>query len=269
MSIFSLEISLDIFIETDRKNIYFEYYNTQKICIAIYPTPEACRPKKTELGKTDIVIDALQASTTYSIVYKKDNTIRCIMAPCPTNDFTSLALEFTTKPKQEGDVTYITKNLFYGLRDQQVVLLQKVLIRDGYLFSQATGYFGRLTLAAVMKFQSDNDVPRTGYVGPITRKVLYTMMHTDASVSSGVHFEGTITAFSTACFTDAVCSITVDNKKIITTIGRSQVVLGEVRGVTDLSAVAGKIGSHAKVYAKKTADGYTLYGSKDYYIEIQ
>ena len=167
----------------DRKNIYFEYYNTQKICIAIYPTPEACRPKKTELGKTDIVIDALQASTTYSIVYKKDNTIRCIMAPCPTNDFTSLALEFTTKPKQEGDVTYITKNLFYGLRDQQVVLLQKVLIRDGYLFSQATGYFGRLTLAAVMKFQSDNDVPRTGYVGPITRKVLYTTMQNDTAIS--------------------------------------------------------------------------------------
>ena len=62
---------------------YFEYNETHLMCIAIYPTPQACLPKKTEIGKTTAVLTNLKPNTSYSISYKRDNTIRCITTPCP------------------------------------------------------------------------------------------------------------------------------------------------------------------------------------------
>ena len=81
-------------------------------------------------------------------------------------------------------------------------------------------------------------------------------------------FEGIVTGFSTGCFADGECSITVDNKKVITTTGWSQQTVGKILGVPDLGEVEKNIGNRAKVYAKKVEGGYSLYGSADYYIEI-
>lgn len=47
--------------------------------------------------------------------------------------------------------------------------VQLALIKLGYLDSQyATGIYGSLTMAAVQKFQADNGLPQTGFVGPLT-----------------------------------------------------------------------------------------------------
>ncbi len=253
----------------EKARVYFEYYQTHQMCIAIYPTPVECQPKKTEVGKTDVVLTNLKANTSYTIAYKMDNTIRCITAPCPGNEFTSQSVEFTTTNTSSASTTAtITHNLWLGSHGSEVVTLQTILIQQGYLKSQATGYFGLMTLKAVYMFQRANNISATGYVGPLTRKAL-TSGNVSSAVGTEERFEGTITAYSQGCFVDGICSISVDGKVIVTTRGWSQEVVGTVIGIPDFGSIANKVGSHAKVYAKKTSDGYTLYGSANYYIQIQ
>jgi peptidoglycan hydrolase-like protein with peptidoglycan-binding domain len=66
------------------------------------------------------------------------------------------------------------------MTDPQVVTLQTYLISKGYLSSQATGYYGTLTEAAVKKLQCEklsicSGSPESngyGAVGPRTRAAL-------------------------------------------------------------------------------------------------
>lgn len=66
-------------------------------------------------------------------------------------------------------------NMRYGANDSttqgQVTSLQQYLVTQGYFDSAniGTGHFGPLTLKAVVAFQSANNIPSTGYVGPLTR----------------------------------------------------------------------------------------------------
>lgn len=252
----------------DKSRVYFQYHETNQVCIMIYPTPEHCLPKKTAVGVTSATLINLKPNTAYSVVYKMDNTVMCITAPCPGNDFESLIAEFNTLPDASSTPVTgtITKNLGLGSRGKQVTILQTILIQQGYMNGIATGYFGVVTFKAVKAFQRAHNILPIGLVGPLTRKAL-----SGSGVSVGIveKFEGTITAYSTQCFVDGICSITVDDKVIVTTRGWSQEIVGKVIGVDDFGSVEKKIGSRAEVYAKKTADGYTLYGSADYYIKIK
>lgn len=252
--------------EDEKAGIYFEYIEKDLVCIAIYPTPAACLPQKTELGKTDVTLKNLKPNTTYTVLYKRDNTIRCITTPCPGNEFQSLSVEFTTK--KEVVTTGISKNLFLGTRGEQVKSLQTILINGGYLRGTATGYFGYATLQSVKSFQRAHDIRATGFVGPQTRRALDASINISPEVGAE-KFEGIITAYSTACFADGECSITVDGKKVVTTLGWTQMTVGAVTGVPDFGSVGQKIGSRAHVYAKKTDDGYTLYGSTEYYVRVE
>jgi heat shock protein HslJ len=256
--------------DEEKSGIYFEYGETEMVCIAIYPIPETCLPKKNGTVGTATTITGLKPDTSYTITYKHDNTIRCITTPCPANDFQSLSVEFKTKAVGGDAQSFpiITKYLVIGSRGSQVVSLQSFLINKGYLSASATGYYGPLTFSAMKKFQNANGVDAVGVAGPITRKLLATMMSVLSSGDIAETFEGRVTAYSTGCFSDGVCSITVDGKKVITIIGRLQGAVGQVRGISDFGAIENNVGAHAKVYAKKTSDGYTLYGSADYYVEI-
>ncbi len=249
---------------------YFQYIQKDLVCIDIYPTPESCLPKKTEIGKTTVTVNTLMPNTSYIVVYKHDNTIRCITTPCPTNDFQSAEVEFTTKKigEESALIPVITRYLTIGSRGSQVIALQTLLNQQGYLNVVATGYYGRLTFEAVKKFQSAHHIIAVGFVGPATRGVLASMTSVAPSDALVESFEGTVTAYSTGCFSDGECSVTVDGKKIVTTIGWSQQIGGKVRGIEDFGAIANNVGAHAKVYARKTTDGYTLYGNSNYYIEI-
>lgn len=72
-----------------------------------------------------------------------------------------------------GEVSYnFTRYLYRGLRGEDVKQLQNILIVDGYLNAQPTGFFGPLTAAAVKMYQSKHGLPVTGTVGPLTRKSL-------------------------------------------------------------------------------------------------
>src|SRR3989339_950104 len=62
-------------------------------------------------------------------------------------------------------------NLYFGLRGDKVVALQEFMIGKGYLAAGLnTGYFGPLTKAAVMAYQTAKSItPVAGYFGPLTR----------------------------------------------------------------------------------------------------
>lgn len=86
-------------------------------------------------------------------------------------------------------------------------------------------------------------------------------------------FSGKITAVDTGCFVDAVCSVSVDGKKIILMTGGIRMnpdqEVGKLVGVESIGDLEGKIGVHANVYAAPTREGdYTLYGSSKYYVEV-
>lgn len=56
----------------------------------------------------------------------------------------------------------------YGSWGKQVLILQKILVKDGYGSFTPTGFFGYMTQDAVKKFQNKWGIPNTGFVGPIT-----------------------------------------------------------------------------------------------------
>lgn len=90
-------------------------------------------------------------------------------------------------------------------------------------------------------------------------------------VGKGEKFRGTITSYDTGCFADGVCSVTIDDKVVVTTIGfRVQPELGRLIGVESLGDFERFIGSEAEVYAEKQEDGtYTLYGDSNYYVKVE
>ncbi len=243
--------------------LYFEYIQTNQACIMIYPTPTNCLPKKTTKGLTSVNIKGLETNTPYTAMYKVDNTIACITTPCHENGLQSASKEFTSTSSS----TNFSRNLYYRSRGADVVLLQDILRAQGYFSSKSTGYFGVVTFKAVKAFQKDYmKIPPTGFVGPKTRLALNNISNIQTE-----SFEGNIQSVSTACFSDGECSVTIDGKKVITTIGWSQEAVGSIKGtVSSIGDIeTNKIGARAKVYARKLSDGsYTLYGNTSYYIEV-
>ena len=76
--------------------------------------------------------------------------------------------------KEKPKYTF-NNNLYYPMRNQEVVKLQDCLKGDGCfpLEVESTGYFGSLTLEAVKRFQEKYNIePVLGYVGPKTRTKL-------------------------------------------------------------------------------------------------
>lgn len=66
-----------------------------------------------------------------------------------------------------------TKNLYIGMRNADVLQLQKRLVKEGYGTFTPTGYFGQATLRAVIAYQIAKKItPAHGFVGIITRTEL-------------------------------------------------------------------------------------------------
>lgn len=80
-----------------------------------------------------------------------------------------------------------TSNLSYGSTGSEVSQLQEFLITQGVLASQYdTGNFYSLTLQAVKTFQTkEGIVPVSGFVGPITRGVINTILASEVPISEG------------------------------------------------------------------------------------
>lgn len=79
-----------------------------------------------------------------------------------------------------GDDSCVDLTVSFGYRSSDqttsgsVSDLQNFLINKGYLQSEATGYFGAMTLKAVKSYQAAKGFGQTGYVGPLTRGAMKT-----------------------------------------------------------------------------------------------
>src|ERR1700687_2483999 len=65
-----------------------------------------------------------------------------------------------------------TRPLIVGNTGSDVTALQQILVQQGYLSATPTGYYGSLTAAAVVKFQTAHGIEAFGGVGPKTRALL-------------------------------------------------------------------------------------------------
>lgn len=72
----------------------------------------------------------------------------------------------------------LTLFLKLGARGTEVSTLQTFLAKDSTIYPQGlvTGYFGSLTKAAVIRFQTANGLGHDGIVGPLTRSVINQQM---------------------------------------------------------------------------------------------
>lgn len=78
---------------------------------------------------------------------------------------------FNPTPIERCNVS-VTSNLQRGSENDDVVRLQNLLARGGYLNASANGYFGYQTENAVRAFQRDNGISSTGVVGETTRNAI-------------------------------------------------------------------------------------------------
>lgn len=62
-----------------------------------------------------------------------------------------------------------TRDLQYGMDGSDVMALQSILIKKGYMKVAANGHFGPMTRAAVVAWQKAVALPSTGYFGPLSR----------------------------------------------------------------------------------------------------
>lgn len=85
----------------------------------------------------------------------------------------------------------INNDLKYGSKGQEVTELQEFLIDKGFLKTTATGNFYSLTKSAVMSYQSSENLPSTGFVGPMTREKINAVLSVDTSAE--VQETGTVT----------------------------------------------------------------------------
>lgn len=78
---------------------------------------------------------------------------------------------FVSTPINKCEVR-ITSTLQRGDSGDDVIRLQNLLVRSGYLHATPNGYFGYGTESALRAFQRDNFIPRTGKVGEMTRNAV-------------------------------------------------------------------------------------------------
>ncbi len=82
------------------------------------------------------------------------------------------------------DASFVfTRNLGIGARGRDVENLQRFLRQFPAIYPEGliTGHFGPLTTRAIMRFQQENNIRATGFVGPITlNRINYLLAKTDA-----------------------------------------------------------------------------------------
>jgi hypothetical protein len=64
------------------------------------------------------------------------------------------------------------RSLFFGMSGYDVFVLQRILVRRGFLTAQPTGVFYYQTMRALMSYQSAAGISPVGIVGPQTRAYL-------------------------------------------------------------------------------------------------
>jgi hypothetical protein len=85
------------------------------------------------------------------------------------------------KENQKNEQYIFTRDLYLGIKGDDVIKLQKYLNNNGFILDSSgagspgkeTNYFGQLTQNALIKFQQEKNIsPAVGYFGPITKSYI-------------------------------------------------------------------------------------------------
>jgi hypothetical protein len=128
-------------------------------------------------GCAAVPIFILQAMSDAIRAQQNNNTV----TPVTTNNTQNTQTNTNTNSNLTPIKFIFTRNLKLGMRDAQVVELQKFLNSHNFLISTTgpgslnneTNYFGLATKASLIKFQKANDIkPAVGYFGAVTRSLV-------------------------------------------------------------------------------------------------
>lgn len=80
----------------------------------------------------------------------------------------------------------LTRQLEFGMSGSDVSAVQSFLAQDATIYPKGivSGYFGILTKGAVANFQTRNDIPSVGRIGPITLPIINAQMNGSVSYST-------------------------------------------------------------------------------------
>lgn len=102
-----------------------------------------------------------------------------IAQPAPTAQIAPVPVPVPVATVLSGEKKTITQNLKLGMRGAEVALLQNFLQKNDWGISKdepVTGYFGKLTKQALMKFQEANSLEAIGSAGPRTRALINSLL---------------------------------------------------------------------------------------------
>jgi hypothetical protein len=91
-----------------------------------------------------------------------------------------MAQKQATPVSQNNSCSQLNNNLYLGMKSADVTCLQEFLKNQGtdiYPEGLVTGNFGNLTKASVIKFQSEYGIAQTGFVGPLTRNKINSLLN--------------------------------------------------------------------------------------------
>jgi peptidoglycan hydrolase-like protein with peptidoglycan-binding domain len=111
-----------------------------------------------------------------------------------------------------------TLYLKFGSHGTEVTELQKILVADGLLKNQPTGYYGTMTAAAVTALQKLHGIAPTGTVGPITRTLLNQGGSGQVLGASAYNFTNDLTLGSTGTDVTELQKILVSAKLLKSTL---------------------------------------------------
>ncbi len=110
----------------------------------------------------------------------KDLSIKTGVPPAaPVVQITPVVQTASAVAPVVGEQKTITQSLKLGMRGAEVALLQSFLQKNDWGLPKdepVTGYFGKLTRQALMKFQEANALEAIGSVGPRTRALINSLL---------------------------------------------------------------------------------------------
>lgn len=144
----------------------------------------------TDSTTTDSTEDPATTSSTIQALLDQINTLKSQILALQTRlqEMKKSASEVKEAKEQVKQTLRITRQLWQGLSNEDVKLLQETLATDPDIYPEGltTGYFGPLTYAAVKRFQKKAGIEQVGRVGPKTLSKLNQLLQEGAGKSGKI-----------------------------------------------------------------------------------
>ena len=97
---------------------------------------------------------------------------------------TQITVTQSTQQTSQSVYYNFARYLGYGDSGDDVLQLQNLLLKQGFLSTKPNGYFGPATKLAVQKFQKSHNIRQTGNIGPSTKDTLNSIPDSGATSST-------------------------------------------------------------------------------------